>query len=234
MKYMKSKNKMKDLSKNARNIKKKYSLNEAIKFLKNQKKAKFIESVDVAVQLAIDVKKMEQNIRGSFAFPNGFEKKRKIAVFTSGRSAEKAKILGIKLIGMEDLAEKLVRKKNKFDLVIASVESMKIVKKVSHIIGPRGLMPSLKTGTITEDIESCIKEVQNGKAFYQNDKNGIVHSSVGKIDLDEKKIEENIRFFLKHLIRSKPISAKGAYIKKLHISTTMGKSVEIDLSNLSC
>ncbi|ARC53512.1 50S ribosomal protein L1 [Candidatus Riesia pediculischaeffi] len=212
--------------------KKKYPLEEAIVFLKRQKRANFVESVDVSIQLGIDTKKTEQHVIGSFILPNSVKRNVRMAVFTGGESAEKAKMFGIKLVGMNDLAEKILKGENRFDIIIASSDAIKTVGKVSHIIGPKGMMPNLKFGTITDDIELCIKEIKEGKIFYRNDKNGIIHTLVGKVDLESKKIEENVRFFLKHLIRSKPRSVKGTYIKKMNISTTMGVGIKIDLSDV--
>ncbi|QJC36608.1 50S ribosomal protein L1 [Enterobacteriaceae endosymbiont of Donacia simplex] len=209
------------------NLKNQFSIDNAINNLKNLSKVKFIESIDIAINLGINTKKTEQNIRGSVCLPNGTGKQVRFAVFASGKEAIKAKELGIKLIGMNDLSTKIINGEKKFDVVISTPEAMDIVSKLGPILGPKGLMPNPKLGTITNDISKTIKKIRNGQINFRNDKNGIIHASIGKINFENNKIKENLQTLLKSLKKYKPTQLKGNYIKKIYISSTMGLSIEI-------
>ncbi|QJC28275.1 50S ribosomal protein L1 [Enterobacteriaceae endosymbiont of Plateumaris braccata] len=212
------------------NQNKKISIDKAINKLKEFSTVKFIESIDIAVLLGIDPKKSEQNIRNSVILPYGTGKNIKIAVFAYGAKAIEAKEAGADLIGMEDLAEKIKNNKKKIDIVITIPEAMNLVSKLAPVLGPRGIMPNPKLGTITENIKDIIKKIKKGQINYRNDKNGIIHTSVGKINFDNYKIKENIEFFIKNLKKYKPTQVKGDFIKKIYISSTMGVSIDITTS----
>lgn len=205
-----------------------YSAQEGIKFLKNLKPAKFNESIDVAFHLNINTKKSEQNIRGSILLPHGTGKKSKIAVFATGKNVEIAQKLGITSIGTEDLANEIIKNKKKFDVIIASPDTMKVVSKLGPILGPRGIMPNPKFGTVTENIEKSIKEAKIGKINYKNDKNGIIHSSFGKINFSENQLYQNLKALFNAIKKSKTNQSKGIYCKKISLSTTMGPGITID------
>ncbi|WP_075431646.1 50S ribosomal protein L1 [Buchnera aphidicola] len=225
---------MKKLSKkkkqNQQKIKKNklYSAKNGINFLKQLKLAKFNESIDAAFYLNINTKKSEQNIRGSILLPHGTGKKSKIAVFATGKNAEIAKSLNVDAVGTEDLADIIKNKKIVFDIIIASPDTMKIVSKLGPILGPRGIMPNPKFGTVTEDIKKSIEEAKIGKVNYKNDKNGIIHSSFGKINFSEKKLYQNLQILFNAIKKSKNNQSKGIYCKKISLSTTMGPGITID------
>ncbi|QJC37014.1 50S ribosomal protein L1 [Enterobacteriaceae endosymbiont of Donacia vulgaris] len=221
------------ISKNI-NLKKQFSIENAINNLKNLSKIKFIESIDIAINLGINTKKTEQNVRGSVCLPHGIGKQVKFAVFASGREAITAKELGIELIGMNDLSTKITNGEKKIDVVISTPEAMDIVSKLGPILGPKGLMPNPKLGTITNNIAETVKKIRNGQINFRNDKNGIIHASIGKINFENNKIKENLQTLLKSLKKYKPTKLKGNYIKKIYISSTMGISIEItkDCMNL--
>ncbi|QJC37833.1 50S ribosomal protein L1 [Enterobacteriaceae endosymbiont of Donacia bicoloricornis] len=215
-------------------LKKQFSIENAIDQLKNLSKVKFIESVDISINLGIDPKKTEQNIRGNVCLPHGTGKKIKFAIFTSGKEIAEIKKLGIKLVGMEDLAIKITNGEKDFNVVIAKPEAMDIVSKLGPILGPKGLMPNPKLGTITNNITKTIKKIKNGQINFRNDKNGIIHASIGKINFTNYKIKENLHILLKTLKKYKPLKLKGNYIKNIYISSTMGISIKItkDCTNL--
>ncbi|QJC34203.1 50S ribosomal protein L1 [Enterobacteriaceae endosymbiont of Donacia cinerea] len=216
------------------NLKNQFSIEDAINNLKTLSKVKFIESIDISINLGINTKKTEQNIRGNVSLPYGNGKKIKFAVFASGKEAIKAKELGIELIGMNDLSKKITNGEKNFDIVISTPEAMDIVSKLGPILGPKGLMPNPKLGTITNNVSKIIKKICNGQINFRNDKNGIIHVSIGRINFENNKIKENLQTLLKILKKYKPTQLKGNYIKKIYISSTMGISMEItkDCMNL--
>ncbi|WP_258807491.1 50S ribosomal protein L1 [Pseudidiomarina sp. CB1] len=228
---------MAKLSKRARLIKEKveardYEINEAISLLKELATAKFKESVDVSVNLGIDARKSDQNVRGATVLPNGTGRDVRVAVFTSGANVDKAKEAGADLVGMEDLAEQVKKGEMNFDVVIASPDAMRVVGQLGQILGPRGLMPNPKTGTVTPDVATAVQNAKAGQIRYRNDKAGIIHATIGKVDFDNDKLKENLEALLAALKKAKPSSAKGQYIKKVSLSTTMGAGVAIDQGTL--
>ncbi|BGI50882.1 MAG: 50S ribosomal protein L1 [Arsenophonus endosymbiont of Ceratovacuna japonica] len=212
---------------------KKYNIIEAIKLLKSLSITKFIESVDIAINLGIDSRKSDQNIRGSIILPHGTGRSVRVAVFTQGDNIEIAKSVGAELVGMEDLANKIKLGEMNFDVVIASPDAMRVVGKLGQILGPRGLMPNPKFNTVTNNIADAVKNAKIGQIRYRNDKNGIIHTTIGKVNFDDNKLKENFEVLLFALKKAKPPSAKGIYIKKISLSTTMGSRVIIDQSLLS-
>ena len=229
---------MAKLSKRARLIREKveardYEINEAINLLKELATAKFKESVDVSVNLGIDARKSDQNVRGATVLPNGTGRDVRVAVFTSGANADKAKEAGADLVGMEDLAELVKKGEMNFDVVIASPDAMRVVGMLGQILGPRGLMPNPKTGTVTPDVATAVKNAKSGQIRYRNDKAGIIHATIGKVDFDNDKLKENLEALLAALKKAKPSSAKGQFIKKVSLSTTMGAGVAIDQGTLT-
>jgi large subunit ribosomal protein L1 len=230
---------MAKLSKRTRLIREKvdvlkdYDITEAISLLKELATAKFRESVDVAVNLGIDARKSDQNVRGAAVLPNGTGRDVRVAVFTQGANAEKAKEAGADIVGMEDLAELVKKGEMNFDVVIASPDAMRVVGQLGQILGPRGLMPNPKVGTVTPDVVTAINNAKSGQIRYRNDKNGIIHTTIGKADFDDAKLQENLEFLLEALKKAKPANAKGQYIKKLSISTTMGAGVSVNQASLT-
>ena len=211
---------------------KQYTLDEAVNLLKECATAKFNESVEVAINLGIDAKKSDQAVRGATNLPHGTGKNVRVAVFTTGDNADKATAAGADLVGMEELAEKVKAGEMDFDVVIASPDAMRVVGQLGQILGPRGLMPNPKTGTVTPDVETAVKNAKAGQVQYRTDKNGIVHGGIGKIDFELKAIKENLEAVLADLKKAKPSSAKGVYMKKVILSTTMGPGLAIDQSTL--
>jgi large subunit ribosomal protein L1 len=211
---------------------KQYSLEEAVSLLKECATAKFNESIEVAVNLGIDAKKSDQAVRGATNLPHGTGKSVRIAVFASGENADKATAAGADLVGMEDLAEKVKAGEMDFDVVIASPDAMRVVGQLGQILGPRGLMPNPKTGTVTPDVETAVKNAKAGQVQYRTDKNGIVHGGIGKIDFELTAIKENLEAVLADLKKAKPSSSKGIYMRKVTLSTTMGPGLAIDQSSL--
>lgn len=229
---------MAKLSKRAKLIRSKvdstreYGINDAVALLKELATSKFVESVDVAVNLGIDARKSDQNVRGATVLPHGTGRSVRVAVFTQGANAEAAKAAGADIVGMEDLAEQVKKGEMNFDVVIASPDAMRVVGMLGQILGPRGLMPNPKTGTVTPNVAEAVKNAKAGQVRYRNDKNGIIHSTVGKIDFESDKIKENIEALLVALKRAKPSVAKGTYIKKVTLSTTMGAGISLDQASL--
>lgn len=211
---------------------KQYNIYEAIIFLKKFATAKFIESVDVSVNLGIDARKSDQSVRGTAVLPYGTGRNVKIAVFAQGDIAESAKIAGADIVGMDDLANQIKNGLFDFDIIISSLDAMRVVGQLGQILGPRGLMPNPKFGTVTNNITQAIKDARSGQVRYRNDKNGIIHTTIGKINFDSEKLKENLEFLLISLKKAKPTQSKGVYIKKISLSTTMGVGVEIDQSTL--
>ncbi|MFT5277222.1 MAG: large subunit ribosomal protein L1 [Glaciecola sp.] len=230
---------MSKLSKRMRNIaekvdaSKEYEINEAVALLKELATVKFSESVDVAINLGIDARKSDQNVRGATVLPNGTGKDVRVAVFTQGANAEAAKEAGADIVGMEDLAELVKKGEMNFDVVVASPDAMRVVGTLGQILGPRGLMPNPKTGTVTPDVATAVKNAKAGQVRYRTDKNGIIHASIGKIAFEASHIQENLEALLEALRKAKPSSAKGTYIQKVSLSTTMGGGVLLDQSSLT-
>jgi large subunit ribosomal protein L1 len=212
---------------------KEYDIAEALSLLKELATAKFRESVDVAVNLGIDARKSDQNVRGATVLPNGTGRDVRVAVFTQGANADKAKEAGADIVGMEDLAEQVKAGKMDFDVVIASPDAMRVVGQLGQILGPRGLMPNPKVGTVTPDVVTAIKNAKAGQVRYRNDKNGIIHTTIGKADFDDAKLQENLESLLEALKKAKPANAKGQYIKKISVSTTMGAGVAVNQASLT-
>jgi len=211
---------------------KEYSINEAIALLQELATAKFVESVDASVNLGIDARKSDQNVRGATVLPHGTGREVRVAVFTQGANAEAAKAAGADIVGMEDLAELVKKGEMNFDVVIASPDAMRVVGQLGQILGPRGLMPNPKVGTVTPDVATAVKNAKAGQVRYRNDKNGIIHTTIGKATFSAEQIKENLESLIVALKKAKPSSAKGHFIKKVTISTTMGAGVAVDQATL--
>ncbi len=230
---------MAKLSKRARLIREKvdvlkeYEINEAIALLKELATANFRESVDVAINLGIDARKSDQNVRGATVLPNGTGRDVRVAVFTQGANADKAKEAGADIVGMEDLAEQVKAGNMDFDVVIATPDAMRVVGQLGQILGPRGLMPNPKVGTVTPDVTAAVNNAKAGQIRYRNDKNGIIHTTIGKVDFEDAKLQENLEALLEALKKAKPANAKGQFIKKVSVSTTMGAGVSVDQGSLT-
>lgn len=205
----------------------------AFGLLKELATAKFEESVDVSVNLGIDARKSDQNVRGSTLLPNGTGKVVRVAVFTQGANADAALEAGADIVGMEDLAEQIKGGDMNFDVVIASPDAMRVVGTLGQVLGPRGLMPNPKVGTVTPDVATAVKNAKAGQVRYRTDKAGIIHCSVGKTTFDEKSLKENVEALLADLVKAKPAASKGVYLKKISVSTTMGPGIVVDQSSLT-
>jgi len=214
-------------------VDKAYSLDEAFALVKELATAKFAESVDVAVNLGIDPKKSDQVVRGSTLMPNGTGKTVRVAVFTSGANADAAKEAGADIVGMEDLADDVKKGNMDFDVVIASPDAMRVVGALGQVLGPRGLMPNPKVGTVTPNVAEAVKNAKAGQVRYRADKGGIVHASIGNRDFDVDALKGNLEALIEDLKKAKPAAAKGIYLKKIAISSTMGPGVAVDLASLS-
>lgn len=210
-----------------------YTFEEAVKILVTLPPAKFIESFDVSVNLGIDARKSEQVVRGSVVMPRGTGKTVRVAVFTQGANADAAKAAGADLVGMDDLAQQIQAGNMDFDVVVASPDAMGVVGRLGQVLGPRGLMPNPKVGTVTMDVATAVKNAKGGQVRYRSDKNGIVHCSIGKINFDANALKENLQALLENLRKTKPSASKGIYMKKVTLSTTMGPGLVIDLASLS-
>ena len=209
-----------------------YSIDEAVSLLKEFSTVKFTEGVDVAVNLGIDPRKSDQAVRGATTLPNGTGKDVRVAVFTQGESAEAAKAAGADLVGMEDLAEQVKAGNMDFDVVIADPAAMRVVGQLGQVLGPRGLMPNPKTGTVTPDVATAVKNAKAGQVRYRVDKNGIIHGGIGSIGFEAGALKENLEALIADLKKAKPASAKGVYLKKVTLSTTMGPGLMIDQASL--
>ena len=205
-----------------------YNMQEAFNIIKENSKVKFNESVDVSINLGIDAKKSDQNVRGSLVLPNGTGKSVKVAVFCEGDEAKAAKENGADVIGMEDLAENIKKGEINFDILIATPDTMKMVGPLGQILGPKGLMPNPKTGTVSKDVAKAVKNAKSGQVQYRTDKAGIIHCSIGKVDFSEQMLEENLSSLIAELNRVKPASAKGKYLQKISVSSSMGLSLNLD------
>lgn len=210
-----------------------YSVTDAVSILKELSTVKFKESVDIAIRLGIDARKSDQNVRGSTVLPHGTGKDVRVAVFAQGANAEAAKAAGAEVVGMDDLAEQMKAGDLDFGVVIASPDAMRVVGQLGQLLGPRGLMPNPKVGTVTPDVATAVKNAKAGQARFRTDKNGIIHANIGKVDFDVTAIKENAEAIIADLKRLKPAAAKGIYLKKISLSTTMGPGVALDLSSLS-
>lgn len=209
------------------------TVKEAVKLIKKQATAKFDETVDIAINLNIDPRKSEQNIRGVTQLPAGTGKTLRIAVFAKGQKAEEARKAGAEIVGDEDLAEKVQAGQLNFDRCIATPDMMPLLGKLARVLGPRGLMPNPKLGTVTVDVAEAIKAAKGGQVEYRADKAGIVHAGIGKASFSEENLEKNIRAFTDTITKTKPSGVKGSYIKKISLSSTMGPSIHIDQTDLS-
>lgn len=211
---------------------KQYPITEAVALLKELATAKFDESVDVSVNLGVDPRKSDQNVRGATVLPNGTGKDVRVAVFTQGPNADAAKDAGADVVGMDELAEQVKKGEMDFDVVIASPDAMRVVGQLGQILGPRGLMPNPKVGTVAQDVATAVKNAKSGQVRYRTDKAGIVHCTVGKISFDEGSIKQNLEALLADLRKAKPSAAKGIYLKKISLTTTMGPGLNIDSTTL--
>ena len=210
-----------------------YSIQDAVNLLKEISSVKFDESVEVAINLGVDARKSDQQVRGSTVLPKGTGKKIRVAVFAEGENANTAKAAGADTVGFEDLAEAMQKGDLNYGVVIATPDAMPIVGKLGKALGPRGLMPNPKDGTVTKDIEQAVRNAKSGQVRYKTDKNGIIHCVIGKVSFDSDSLIENLHTLLADLIKVKPNSAKGTYLKKLSLSTTMGPGLLVDQSSLS-
>jgi large subunit ribosomal protein L1 len=211
---------------------KQYAVDEAFKLVKEFATAKFAESVDAAVNLGIDASKSDQQVRGSTVMPHGTGKTVRVAVFTSGKNQELAKAAGADIVGLEDLAAQVKAGQINFDRVIASPDAMRVVGQLGQILGPRGLMPNPKVGTVTPDVATAVKNAKSGQVTYRVDKAGIIHCTIGKATFQPEQLKENLSALIADLQKAKPASAKGQYLKRVTISSTMGPGVVIDQSTL--
>ena len=210
-----------------------YAPQEAMKIIKDNARAKFVESVDVAVNLGVDPRKSDQVVRGSTVLPNGTGKTVRVAVFAQGDQAKAAQEAGADIVGFEDLADAIKKGEMNFDVVIATPDSMRVVGQLGQILGPRGLMPNPKVGTVTPDVSAAVTNAKAGQVRYRADKTGIVHCSIGKVDFDAEKLVENLSALIADLNKAKPSSAKGVYLKKVVVSSTMGVGVQVDQTALA-
>ena len=205
-----------------------YSLDEAISLLKKTSNAKFNETIDIAINLGIDSKKSDQNVRGSMVLPNGTGKTLKVIVFAQSEQVDDAKNAGADEVGFEDLAEKIKSGFSEFDLVIATPDTMRVVGQLGQILGPKGMMPNPKDGTVTKNVKDAVIKAKTGQIRFRNDKGGVVHCSIGKTDFSEESIKQNLESLLDEIVKSKPSSSKGSFIKKITVSSTMGPGITID------
>ena len=211
---------------------KQYTIDEAVALIKELSTVKFEETVDVAVNLGIDPRKSDQGVRGATSLPHGTGKIVRVAVFTQGDNAEAAKAAGADLVGMDDLAAEVKKGNMDFDVVIADPAAMRVVGQLGQILGPRGLMPNPKTGTVTPDVATAVKNAKAGQVRYRADKGGIIHGGIGRVTFDVTAIKENLEALVNDLKKAKPAAAKGVFLKKISLSSTMGPSVVIDIASL--
>ena len=209
-----------------------YPVSEALVLAKELATAKFDESIDVAVSLGIDARKSDQLVRGSVVLPAGTGKTVRVAVFAQGEKAEAAKAAGADIVGFEDLAADIKAGNMNFDVVIATPDAMRVVGQLGQILGPRGLMPNPKVGTVTMDVATGVKNAKAGQVQYRTDKGGIVHSTIGRASFDVEKLEQNLKALVEALVKAKPATSKGQYLKKVAVSSTMGPGVRVDSASL--
>ncbi len=210
-----------------------YAIDDALALLKDLASAKFAESVDVAVNLGIDPRKSDQVVRGSTVLPNGTGKSVRVAVFAQGPNAEAAKAAGADIVGFDDLAESIKKGNMDFDVVIASPDAMRVVGQLGQILGPRGLMPNPKVGTVTPDVAGAVKNAKAGQVRYRADKGGIIHCTIGKVGFEVDALRDNLNALLADLIKAKPATAKGIYMRKVTVSTTMGPGLSVEKTTLA-
>ena len=205
-----------------------YAIEEALELLKKVSNLKFTESVDVAIRLGVDPKKSDQNVRGATVLPNGTGKTVRVAVFTQGDNVEKAVEAGADVVGMDDLHDQIKGGDMNFDVVIATPDAMRVVGKLGQVLGPRGLMPNPKVGTVATDVAAAVKNAKAGQVRFRTDKGGIIHTTIGKVDFDVAALQGNLAALLTDLVKLKPASAKGQYLRKVAVSTTMGPGLVVD------
>jgi large subunit ribosomal protein L1 len=210
-----------------------YSLADALEIIQSVKSDKFEESIDIAIRLGVDPNKSDQNVRGAVTLPNSLGKQVTVAVFADGDQADAAKSAGAEHIGMDDLAEKFTKEEINVDVVISTNAAMKVVGKLGQVLGPKGLMPNPKTGTVSDDVEAAVKNVKAGQVRFRTDKNGIIHGSIGKVSFDAEKLQSNATALLDEIKKLKPASAKGVYIGNIAISSTMGPGIKINPGELA-
>lgn len=210
-----------------------YSLSDAVKILQEHKSPKFDESVDVAIKLGVDGNKSDQNVRGAITLPNSLGKEVVVAVFADGDAADQAKSAGADFIGMDDLSEKFTKNEVTVDVVISTQAAMKVVGKLGQVLGPKGLMPNPKIGTVTDNVADAVKNAKSGQVRFRTDKSGIVHGCIGKVSFDDDKVNQNLTAFVEELKRLKPASAKGVYITGISISSTMGPGLKLNIAELA-
>ena len=209
-----------------------YQIDEALTLVKELASSKFPESIDVSVNLGVDPKKSDQVVRGSTVLPNGTGKTVRVAVFAQGDNADKAKSAGADIVGFEDLAETIKGGEMNFDVVIATPDAMRVVGTLGQILGPRGLMPNPKVGTVTADVETAVKNAKTGQVRYRTDKAGIIHCPIGRVDFEVPALKENLAALIADLQKAKPAASKGAFLKKLTVSSTMGPGISIDRASI--
>jgi large subunit ribosomal protein L1 len=214
-------------------IGKQYEVTDAFDLIKKMPAAKFRQSVDVAINLGVDPRKSDQVVRGASILPNGTGKEVRVAVFAQGENADKATAAGADIVGFEDLAEEVKKGKMDFDVVIATPDAMRVVGQLGQILGPRGLMPNPKVGTVTADVTTAVNNAKSGQIRYRTDKAGIIHCPIGKVDFEPAALAENLNALLADLVKAKPAAAKGSYIRSVTVSSTMGPGVAVDQSSLA-
>jgi large subunit ribosomal protein L1 len=212
---------------------KQYPIDEALGLVKQFASAKFDEAVDVAVNLGVDASKSDQQVRGSTVLPNGTGKTVRVAVFTSGKNADAAREAGADIVGMEDLAEKVKAGELNFDVVVASPDAMRVVGQLGQILGPRGLMPNPKVGTVTADVAGAVRNAKAGQVRFRTDKAGVIHCTIGKASFEPKALQENLHALLSDLQKAKPAASKGVFLRKVTVSSTMGPGVPVDQSSMT-
>ena len=211
-----------------------YAIDDALKILKDNSKAKFVEAIDVAVRLGVDAKKSDQQVRGSTVLPAGTGKSVRVAVFApAGAKADEAAAAGAEAVGMDDLAEKMIAGDLNYDVVIATPDAMRVVGKLGQVLGPRGLMPNPKVGTVSPNPAEAVKNAKSGQVRYRTDKAGIIHATIGKADFGDDALKSNLQALLLDLIKAKPATSKGQYLQKISLSSTMGPGVTVDQASLT-
>lgn len=215
------------------NAKKKYPVSEAFDLLREVSSVKFVESIDVSVALGVDPRKSDQVVRGASVLPNGTGKTVRVAVFAKGPAADAAKVAGADIVGMEDLADEVKKGNMNFDVVIACPDSMRVVGQLGQILGPKGLMPNPKVGTITMDVARAVTNAKAGQVRYRVDKAGIIHTTIGKVNFTSDVLKQNLEQLLTDLKKAKPAVSKGVYLKKVYVSSTMGPGINVDFLDLN-
>jgi large subunit ribosomal protein L1 len=210
-----------------------YEIDEGLSLLKEYSSIKFDESVDASINLGVDSRKSDQNVRGSSVLPNGTGKQVRVAVFTQGDNVDKAREAGADVVGMQELADTMKGGDLNYDVVIASPDAMGIVGQLGQLLGPRGLMPNPKVGTVSPDVATAVQNAKAGQVRYRTDKGGIIHCTIGKVSFEVGQLRENLEFLLADLQKAKPSSSKGIYLKKISISTTMGTGISVDQASLT-